>query len=177
MSDPIPPDTATPEPARPEPKAPRQNLDLRERPQPIRRISRTMLIGGAAAFLILMAGIVLVALRPPSFRGDGASELYNVDRKPISDGLSRLPSTYDGMQAQRPAASPASRDPALPPGVPQLQTPAVDPNSEAERVEKARLARMAGQANALIIVLKGLPLAYNKDLQETQEPLFEATWQ
>ena len=27
---------------------------------------------------------------------------------------------------------------------------------------------------ALMVALKGLPLAYNKDLQETQEPLFDA---
>jgi len=32
-----------------------------------------------------------------------------------------------------------------------------------------------GSAMALIVALKGLPLAYNKDLQETQEPLFDAT--
>jgi argininosuccinate lyase len=32
-----------------------------------------------------------------------------------------------------------------------------------------------GAAAALQTVLKGLPLAYNKDLQETQEPLFAAT--
>ena len=140
MSEPV-----TPEPAKPQQKVMPESLELRERPQPITRINRRMLIGGAAAFLILMAGIVLVALRPPSFRGDGATELYNVDRKPISDGLSRLPSTYEGVQAQRPATAPA-RDPTLPPGVPQLQAPSVDLSGEAERVEKVRLARMAGQA-------------------------------
>ncbi|PYV47869.1 MAG: argininosuccinate lyase, partial [Acidobacteria bacterium] len=34
---------------------------------------------------------------------------------------------------------------------------------------------MIGDATALMIITKGLPLAYNKDLQETQEPLFHAT--
>ena len=29
-----------------------------------------------------------------------------------------------------------------------------------------------GAATALATLLKGLPLAYNKDLQETQEPVF-----
>ena len=56
MSDPITPDPAPSESAKATPKVPPQILDLRERPQPIRRISRTMLIGSAAAFLILMAG-------------------------------------------------------------------------------------------------------------------------
>ena len=39
-----------------------------------------------------------------------------------------------------------ARPRSLPPGVPQLTEPASDPVAEAERVEKARLARMAGQA-------------------------------
>ena len=33
---------------------------------------------------------------------------------------------------------------------------------------------MIGDATALLVTVKGLPLAYNKDLQETQEPLFDA---
>ena len=33
---------------------------------------------------------------------------------------------------------------------------------------------MIGNAVSLIVTLKGLPLAYNKDLQETQEPVFIA---
>ena len=32
-----------------------------------------------------------------------------------------------------------------------------------------------GDATALTVSTKGLPLAYNKDLQETQEPLFDAS--
>jgi argininosuccinate lyase len=31
-----------------------------------------------------------------------------------------------------------------------------------------------GSATALLVLLKGLPLAYNKDLQEGQEPVFDA---
>ena len=33
---------------------------------------------------------------------------------------------------------------------------------------------MIGDATSLLVAVKGLPLAYNKDLQETQEPLFHA---
>lgn len=40
---------------------------------------------------------------------------------------------------------------------------------------RGKAARIAGNATALLTTTKGLPLAYNKDLQETQEPLFEAT--
>jgi len=32
-----------------------------------------------------------------------------------------------------------------------------------------------GCSTTLRALVKGLPLAYNKDLQETQEPLFDAT--
>ena len=32
-----------------------------------------------------------------------------------------------------------------------------------------------GNATALMVAIKGLPLAYNKDLQETQEPLFDSS--
>ena len=48
-------------------------------------------------------------------------------------------------------------------------------NPDLLELMRGKAARIAGQANALMISLKGLPLAYNKDLQETQEPLFEAT--
>jgi argininosuccinate lyase len=39
---------------------------------------------------------------------------------------------------------------------------------------RGKAGRVIGDANALLITTKGLPLAYNKDLQETQEPLFHA---
>jgi len=48
-------------------------------------------------------------------------------------------------------------------------------NPDLLELMRGKAARIVGQANALMIAVKGLPLAYNKDLQETQEPLFEAT--
>jgi argininosuccinate lyase len=48
-------------------------------------------------------------------------------------------------------------------------------NPDLLELMRGKAARIAGQANALMITVKGLPLAYNKDLQEMQEPLFEAT--
>lgn len=47
-------------------------------------------------------------------------------------------------------------------------------NPDALELIRAKAARLIGYQTALITTLKGLPLAYNKDLQETQEPLFEA---
>ncbi len=37
---------------------------------------------------------------------------------------------------------------------------------------RAKVGRIHGAANAVAMLLKGLPLAYNKDMQETQEPVF-----
>ena len=48
-------------------------------------------------------------------------------------------------------------------------------NPDLLELTRAKAARVIGNQNALLIAMKGLPLAYNKDLQETQEPLFAAT--
>jgi type IV secretory pathway VirB10-like protein len=132
-------------PQNPDAKVGPETLELRARPQPVTRINRKVLIGGAAVLLLLISGIVLVALKPPSLRIASPQELFNVDHKPITDGLSKLPSTYDGMRPDKKID--AGKRPAdVTPGVRQLTEPASDPVAEAERVEKARLARMAGQA-------------------------------
>jgi argininosuccinate lyase len=47
-------------------------------------------------------------------------------------------------------------------------------NPDLLELARGKAARVIGNATALMIAIKGLPLAYNKDLQETQEPLFDA---
>ena len=47
-------------------------------------------------------------------------------------------------------------------------------NPDLLELVRGKAGRVAGAAQALLVTIKGLPLAYNKDLQETQEPLFEA---
>jgi argininosuccinate lyase len=47
-------------------------------------------------------------------------------------------------------------------------------NPDLLELVRGKAARVVGDAAALQVALKGLPLAYNKDLQETQEPLFNA---
>ncbi len=39
---------------------------------------------------------------------------------------------------------------------------------------RGKTGRIIGAATGLVVTVKGLPLAYNKDMQETQEPLFDA---
>jgi argininosuccinate lyase len=48
-------------------------------------------------------------------------------------------------------------------------------NPDLLELARGKSGRVIGNAMALLVAVKGLPLAYNKDLQETQEPLFDAT--
>ena len=54
-------DTNKPE-AKPDDKVPPETLELRARPQPITRINRKVLIGGAAVVLLVISGLVLVGV-------------------------------------------------------------------------------------------------------------------
>jgi argininosuccinate lyase len=47
-------------------------------------------------------------------------------------------------------------------------------NPDALELIRGKSARIMGSQTALLAMVKGLPLAYNKDMQETQEPLFDA---
>jgi argininosuccinate lyase len=48
-------------------------------------------------------------------------------------------------------------------------------NGDLLELTRGKAARLIGNATSLMVTVKGLPLAYNKDLQETQQPVFEAT--
>jgi argininosuccinate lyase len=47
-------------------------------------------------------------------------------------------------------------------------------NPDAAELVRAKTGRVAGSLVALLTVMKGLPLAYAKDMQEDKEPVFEA---
>jgi argininosuccinate lyase len=47
-------------------------------------------------------------------------------------------------------------------------------NPDLLELVRGKSGRVIGDATSLLVTVKGLPLAYNKDLQETQEPLFDA---
>src|SRR5262245_19475819 len=116
-------------------------LELRARPRPVTRINRKLLAGVLGLGLLLLAGLVIVALNPPSWRaGTPPTELYNVDNKPKSDELARLPATYDGI-ATRKLDVPTK-------GVPLLLRSS---DAEGERIEddRGRLAKQARESAAL----------------------------
>ncbi len=47
-------------------------------------------------------------------------------------------------------------------------------NPDLTELIRGKSARLVGAATTLTMLIKGLPLAYNKDLQEGQEPVFDA---
>ncbi len=47
-------------------------------------------------------------------------------------------------------------------------------NPDAAELTRAKTGRIVGAMNALLIVMKGLPLAYSKDMQEDKEQVFDA---
>ena len=48
-------------------------------------------------------------------------------------------------------------------------------NPDAAELARAKVGRILGAFTALSVVMKGLPLAYGKDMQEDKEPTFDAT--
>ena len=47
-------------------------------------------------------------------------------------------------------------------------------NPDVLELIRGKTARVIGDLNTLLVLVKGLPLAYNRDLQEDKEPLFDA---
>lgn len=48
-------------------------------------------------------------------------------------------------------------------------------NPDLAELVRGKIGRIHGAAESVTLLLKGLPLAYNKDMQETQEPVFSST--
>jgi type IV secretion system protein VirB10 len=128
----------------PDSKVAPEPLELRAQPRPVTRINRKVLIGTAAVVLLLIAGLVLLALRAPSLRVAGPQELFNVDHKPIADALSKLPASYDGLPPDKKGPAAKATAPGLPKGIPAAGPS--DWDDEADRAEKALLARMEAEA-------------------------------
>jgi argininosuccinate lyase len=47
-------------------------------------------------------------------------------------------------------------------------------NPDAAELVRAKIGRIAGSFTSLLMMMKGLPLAYSKDMQEDKEPVFHA---
>ena len=132
---------------------PLEDIELRVRPRPVRRINRKVLMGGTALFSVLLFGAVWFALKSPYYRqSQQAEELYNTDRKPTAEGLSRLPSSYETFPKLGPPL-PGDLGDALhkvdtkePPELPIAGQPfQPDPEADIARADRIRLVRLAQQ--------------------------------
>ncbi len=47
-------------------------------------------------------------------------------------------------------------------------------NSDVAELARGKSGRLVGNLTGLLVTLKGLPLSYNRDLQEDKEPLFDS---
>lgn len=136
-----------------EPRTSPEEIELRVKPKPVRRINRKLLMAGTAILSLVMLGAVIIALDPPGFRkGQEAQELYNTDRKPIAEGLAGLPSTYDAMPKLGPPLpgdigdAMHKADTKAPPELPVAEKPfQPDPEADIARADRIRLARLAQQ--------------------------------
>jgi type IV secretion system protein TrbI len=130
-----------------------EDIELRVRPKPVRRINRKVLMGGTALLSLVLFGAVLIALNPPDFRGgQQVQELYNTDRKPVADGLAQLPSSYDAIPKLGPPLpgdlgdAMHKADVKAPPELPIDDKPfQPDPEADIARADRIRLARLAQQ--------------------------------
>ena len=50
-------------------------------------------------------------------------------------------------------------------------------NSDVAELARAKSGRLVGNLTTILVMLKGLPLSYNRDLQEDKEPLFDSVRQ
>ena len=132
---------------------PPEDIELRVRPRPVRRINRKVLVGGTALFSVLLFGAVWFALKSPNFhQSQQTEELYNTDRKPTAEGLARLPSSYDSIPKLGPPL-PGDLGDALhkvdtkePPELPIAGQPfQPDPEADIARADRIRLVRLAQQ--------------------------------
>ncbi|WP_156434913.1 TrbI/VirB10 family protein, partial [Bradyrhizobium lablabi] len=134
-------------------KVPPERLELRARPRPIRRLNKRTLMIGCAAAALLIAGATIVALSPPRmFKPTERTELYNTDRKQTADGLTKLPKSYQDLPPKLGPPSPGDVGRAFAESEKKLgaspsETPfQANPEQDVERAERIRQARIAQQA-------------------------------
>jgi type IV secretion system protein VirB10 len=95
--------------------------------------------------MLVLATMVLIALKPPSLGGTSRQELITTDHAPISEGLAKLPASYDGL---RPETKNDARDPkTLSPPSERARAPAGEPMDDtASAAELDSFARTKGRA-------------------------------
>lgn len=165
------------------PKVDPDELALRARPRPVTRINKKVLVVLAGLGLLLVFGATIVALDPPSLRGEReGKELYNVTNKPTAEGLSKLPASYGDLPSKPvpPLGPPLPGDVGRPVvgmerglgishPLPANPTPPFrpDPEADALRAERIRQARLAQQGRESAVFFR-VSQRSNRDTEEKQ---------
>ena len=126
-------------------KSEQEPLKLRGQPRRVTRFKKKIVVGIMAVLGASLFGATWLALNPPSLRKPSNEELYNIERKPMADGLNNLPRSYGDMKPQ--LGSPLPGDMGSP--MVQLERKygvAPDPEAEAARAERLRQAQKAQAA-------------------------------
>jgi len=126
-------------------KSEQEPLKLRGQPRRVTRFKKKIVIGITAVLGASLFGATWLALNPPTLRKPSNEELYNIERKPMADGLNNLPRSYGDMKPQ--LGSPLPGDMGSP--MVQLERKygvAPDPEAEAARAERLRQAQKAQAA-------------------------------
>ena len=163
-------------------KVPPEQLELRARPRPIRRLNKRTLMIGCAVAALFIAGATIIALSPPRiFKAGERSELYNTDRKQTAEGLSKLPKSYDDLPPKLGPPSPGDVGRAFVESEKKLGTPSpseasfrADPEEDAERAERIRQARIAQQAKESGLFFR---LSEKQDRRKQSAPVASTTEQ
>jgi type IV secretion system protein VirB10 len=129
-------------------------LELRARPRPVKSLNRLAIVLGAALVTIALIAATFVALHPPQlFRRSDYTDLVNTDRKPMADGLAKLPKDYSRLEPLRPLQAYLPMLSPKPSEAPAAET-MNGRDDEAEKEEQQRLARIAIQARESGLLVK-----------------------
>lgn len=125
---------------------------LRSEGPRVTRLSRNVLIGGAAIAAIAICGAVLWALQGDRLRGVSPQELYTTDRRSVADGLAALPRDYNGMRRDspplgRPLPGDLGRPIVAAQGQPGPSAPDPEQQRRAQETEAARVSRLFAPGN------------------------------
>ena len=164
---PISPDTPDIEAAAPPRKASPETLTLRATPRRIVRFKRGVIIGGAAAGSIAIAGVAWMALGSrPLHLVDTADERPVSDRRTPADAVANLPGDYSKVTAATPQLGPAlpgdlgrpilerQRQIEAGPADPTAVSPAMTPERQAAEAERQRIAGQAHQAREAGVIVQ-----------------------
>ncbi len=171
----LPVDSGAPEPAVqaaeavPPSKAPPETLMLRATPRRVVRFRRGVIIGGAAANSLAIAGVAWMALAPKTLRILSAADEPAVsDRKTPADAVANLPGNYGEVAAGTPILGPplpgdlgrpildrqrrleASGKTPGDAGMPSAMTP----DEQAVEAERQRIAAQAAQAREAGVMMQ-----------------------